>query len=155
MIEHDFRTKVARSPEEVFDFLVDLRNAPQWEPNCQEVEKTSDGPIGKGTTFRAKKGMGRLESEIVEFERPTRFASRDKGRGVSCGLDFRCEAASGGTNVSGRLWMEPHGVMRGVMVLFRPKMNRMLGELPDNLRRVIEAGAQGARPRVVHERRSE
>jgi Polyketide cyclase / dehydrase and lipid transport len=58
VIEHDFRTTVARSPEEVFDFLVDLRNAPQWEPNCQEVVKTSDGPIGKGTTFRAKKGLG-------------------------------------------------------------------------------------------------
>jgi Polyketide cyclase / dehydrase and lipid transport len=56
MMEHNFRTTVARAPEEVFDFLVDLRNAPQWEPNCQEVEKTSDGPIGKGTTFRAKRG---------------------------------------------------------------------------------------------------
>jgi hypothetical protein len=33
MMEHNFRTTVARSPEEVFDFLVDLRNAPQWEPN--------------------------------------------------------------------------------------------------------------------------
>jgi uncharacterized protein YndB with AHSA1/START domain len=83
VIEHDFRTTVARSPEEVFDFLVDLRNAPQWEPNCQEVVKTSDGPIGKGTTFRAKKGIGRLESEIVEFERPARFASRDQGRGMT------------------------------------------------------------------------
>ncbi len=139
MIEHDFRTTVARSPEEVFDFLVDLRNAPRWEPNCQEVVKTSDCPIGKGTTFRAKKGMGRLESEIVEFERPARFASQDKGRGMSCGLDFRCDAANGGTEVSGRLWMEPRGPMRGLMLLMRPKMKRMLGELPDKLRRVIEA----------------
>jgi len=139
MIEHKFRTTVARSPKEVFDFLVDLRNAPQWEPNCQEVVKTSDGPIGKGTTFRAKKGMGRLESEIVEFERPVRFASRDKGRGMTCGLDFRCDATSGGTQVSGKLWMEPHGLMRGVMLLMRPKMKRMLSELPGNLRRVIEA----------------
>jgi uncharacterized protein YndB with AHSA1/START domain len=107
VIEHEFRTTVAQSPEEVFDFLVDLRNAPQWEPNCQEVVKTSDGSIGKGTTFRVKKGMGRLESEIVEFERPARFASRDTGRGMSCGLDLRCDAARGGTQVSGRLWMEP------------------------------------------------
>jgi hypothetical protein len=35
--------------------------------------------------------------------------------------------------------MEPHGVMHGLMLLFRPRMNRMLGELPKNLRRVIEA----------------
>jgi carbon monoxide dehydrogenase subunit G len=139
VIEHDFQTTVARSPEEVFDFLVDLRNAPQWEPNCQEVTKTSDGPIGKGTTFRAKKGMGRLESEIVEFERPMRFASRDTGRGMTCGLDFRCDTKNGGTRVSGKLWMQPRGLTRGLMRLMRPRMKRMLGELPDHLRRVIEA----------------
>jgi carbon monoxide dehydrogenase subunit G len=139
VIEHNFQTTVARSPEEVFDFLVDLRNAPQWEPNCQEVEKTSDGPIGKGTTFRAKKGLGRLASEIVEFERPARFASRDTGRAMICGMDVRCDAKNGGTQVSGKLWMQPHGPMRGLMLLMRPRMKRMLGELPDNLRRVIEA----------------
>lgn len=139
MIEHDFRTTVARSPEEVFDFLVDLRHAPEWEPNCHEVVKTSDGPIGKGTIFRAKKGLGRLTSEIIEFERPVRFASRDEGRGMTCGLDFRCDPSEGGTLVSGKLWMEPHGPMRGLMLLMRPRMKRMLGELPDNLQRVIEA----------------
>jgi carbon monoxide dehydrogenase subunit G len=141
VIEHEFQTTVARSPEEVFDFLVDLRNAPQWEPNCQAVEKTSEGPLEKGTTFRAKKGMGRLESEIVEFERPARFASRDKGRGMECGLDFRCDARNGGTEVSGKLWMQPHGLMRGLVLLMRPRMTRMLDELPDDLRRVIEAQA--------------
>jgi hypothetical protein len=139
MMEHNFRTTVARSPEEVFDFLVDLRNAPQWEPNCQAVEKISGGPIGKGTTFRAKKGMGRLESEIVEFERPTHFATRDKGRGMTCGLDFRCNAKNGGTEISGKLWMEPRGPMRGLMLLMRLMMKRTLGELPSKLRRVIEA----------------
>jgi uncharacterized protein YndB with AHSA1/START domain len=140
-MEHNFRTTVARSPEEVFDFLVDLRNAPQWEPNCQEVEKTSDGPIRKGTTFRAKKGMGRLESEIVEFERPAHFATHDKGRGITCGLDFRCDGKNGGTEVSGKLWMEPHGPMRGLMPLMRLMMKRALSELPDNLRRVRESAA--------------
>jgi hypothetical protein len=139
VIEHDFQTTVARSPEEVFDFLVDLRNAPQWEPNCQEVEKTSDGPVEKGTTFRGKKGMGRLDSEIIEFERPAHFASRDTGLGMLCGLDFRCNPKDGGTQVSGRLWMQPQGPMRGVMLLMRRRMKRMLGELPDTLRRVLEA----------------
>jgi hypothetical protein len=46
MIEHDFLLTVARSPEEPFDFLIDLRNAAQGEPYCREAEKTSDAPIG-------------------------------------------------------------------------------------------------------------
>jgi hypothetical protein len=35
--------------------------------------------------------------------------------------------------------MEPRGPMRGLMLLMRLVMKRTLGELPDNLRRVIEA----------------
>jgi hypothetical protein len=100
-------------------------------------EKPGSGPLC--TTFRAKKGIGRLESEIVEFERPESFASREEGRGMRCGLDFRFDTKNGGTQVSGRLWMEPQGLMRGLMLLMRPKMKRMLGELPDNLRHAIEA----------------
>ena len=140
MIEHEFQTTVARSPEEVFDFLVDFRNEPQWEPNCREAEKTSDGPIGQGTTFRANmKGMGRVESEIVEFERPARFASQDKARGMSGRSEFRFDAKNGGTQVSGKLRMQPQGLMRVLEPLMRPRVKRMLGELPDNLRRGIEA----------------
>ena len=140
MIEHEFQTTVARSPEEVFDFLVDFCNEPQWEPNCREAEKTAEGPIGRGTTFRANmKGMGRVESEIVEFERPARFASQDKARGMSGRSEFRFDAKNGGTQVSGKLRMQPQGLMRVLEPLMRPKVKRMLGELPDNLRRGIEA----------------
>jgi hypothetical protein len=35
--------------------------------------------------------------------------------------------------------MEPRGLMRVLEPLMRPRMKRMLGELPDNLRRGIEA----------------
>lgn len=101
--------------------------------------KTSDGPIGRGTTFRANmKGMGRVESEIVEYERPARFVSQDKTRGMDGSSEFRFEATNGGTHVSGKLRMQPHGQMRVLEPLMRPKMKRMLGELPDNLRRGIE-----------------
>ena len=58
---------------------------------------------------------------------------------MTCGLDFRCDVKNGGTEVSGKLWMEPRGPMRGLMLLMRLVMKRTLGELPDKLRRVIEA----------------
>src|SRR5262245_32687295 len=83
--------------------------------------------------------MARLESEIVEFERPAHFATREKGPGVTCGLDFRCAAKNGGTEVSAKMWMEPRGPMRALMLLMRLMMKRALGNLPDKLRRVIEA----------------
>jgi hypothetical protein len=53
--------------------------------------------------------------------------------------EFRFEAKNGGTQVSGKLQMQPHGLMRLLEPLLRPKMKRMLGEMPENLRRGIEA----------------
>src|SRR5262245_36267940 len=112
MIEHEFQTTVARSPEEAFDFLVDLRNAPQWEPYCRSVEKTSAGPIGEGTTFSENMTWGRKEATIAAFERPARVASRETARGTDCGFEFCLEPKNGGTEVTGRLWMQQHGVLR-------------------------------------------
>lgn len=138
MIEHEFQTTVARSPEEAFDFLVDLRNAPQWEPNCREAEKTSEGPIGEGTTFREKLTLGHKDSRIVAFERPARFASQDKAPGTDCGAEFRFEAENGGTQVYGRLWMQQRGAMRVLEPLLRLRVQRALAELPEKLRTAVE-----------------
>lgn len=139
MIEHEFQTAVARSPEEAFDFLVDLRNAPQWEPYCRQVEKTSEGPIGEGTTFRENMTWGRKHAKIAGFERPARFATHEKARGTDCGLEFRFEANNGGTLVIGRLWMQQHGVLRVLEPLMRLRVKRPLGAMPERLRRGIEA----------------
>jgi uncharacterized membrane protein len=139
MIEHELRTTVERPQEEVFDFLVDLRNAPEWEPYCRTVEKTSEGPIGAGTTFRETMSWGRKDATIAAFERPSRFASQEKARGTDCGFEFRFEPKGGATQVTCRLWMQQHGVLRLLEPLMRLRTKRPLGEIPERLRRSIEA----------------
>ncbi len=139
MIEHEFQTTVARLPEEAFDFLVDLRNAPQWEPYCRVVEKTSEGPVREGTTFHESMTWGRKEAKIATFERPARFATQENARGTDCGCEFRFEPRNGGTLVTGRLWMQQHGVLRVLEPLMRLRVKRPLGEVPEKLRRGIEA----------------
>jgi Polyketide cyclase / dehydrase and lipid transport len=139
MIEHQFQTTVARSPEEAFDFLVDLRNAPQWEPYCRAVEKTSEGPIGEGTTFQEDMTWGRKEAKVASFERPAGFATQERARGTDCGVEFRFETKPGGTQVRGRLWMQQHGVLRLLEPLMLLRVRRPLGEVPERLRRGIES----------------
>jgi hypothetical protein len=57
VIEHNFRTTVARSREEVLDFLVDLRNALQWE-QLPEGRKDIGRPDRKGHDFQREEGVG-------------------------------------------------------------------------------------------------
>jgi hypothetical protein len=45
---------IARSPEDVFDYLADVGNEIAYNPDCVSVERLTDGPVGVGTKFRVK-----------------------------------------------------------------------------------------------------
>lgn len=69
-----FRTTVTidRPPGEVFAFISDFENEPKYQREVETTTKTSEGPIGLGTTFSdVVRVMGlRLKStyEIIEYE---------------------------------------------------------------------------------------
>ena len=69
---------IDRPVEEVFDFVVDERNEPQYNPRMLRAEKLTEGPIGVGTRFQATAKTGRgtatMEIDLTEFDRPRRFA---------------------------------------------------------------------------------
>ncbi len=70
---------IGRSIEDVFDFVVDERNEPRYNPRMLRAEKISPGPIGAGSQFRAEFSSFRRPSaisEITAYERPQRLASR-------------------------------------------------------------------------------
>jgi carbon monoxide dehydrogenase subunit G len=142
MIQHEFKATFERPPEEVFDFLVDFRNEPRWNPDCQSVEKTSEGPIAQGTTFSAKvKKVGWVDSEIVSFQRPTHCATRDKARGMEGGFEFDLQPKDGGTELTARMKMQPRGPMKLLEPVMRPMMKRMLNEVPERMQRGIQSTA--------------
>jgi len=64
-------TVINRPVEDVWNFVSDFRNAPKWG-FVKEVEQTSEGPLGFGTTFRhGAKVMGKrlvYEDRIAEWE---------------------------------------------------------------------------------------
>ncbi len=68
---------VERPVEEVFDFVSDPANMPQWVGYVAEAESSSGEPR-VGATFEIKYTYGRRVSditmEVTEFERATRFA---------------------------------------------------------------------------------
>ena len=62
---------IRRPIEEVFEYLTDLRNELSWNPQCRSMEKVGDGPVGLGTTFRAKwKQSPLIEVVCTAFDRP-------------------------------------------------------------------------------------
>jgi uncharacterized protein YndB with AHSA1/START domain len=140
MIEHQLEVMLEQPPERAFDFFVDFRNEPAWNPDCVTVEKTSAGPIGVGTTFTGKmKRIGPSESEIVALDRPGHCSVVDRSRGAEGTFDFYFTPQEGGTRVEVTMRMQPRGPMRLLEPLMARMVRRTLAGLPEKMRRGIDA----------------
>ena len=68
---------IDRPIEAVFDFLADGRNDRKFSPRVQQIEKTTEGPVGVGTVFESTvKDAGMTSTrafELTQFERPTKI----------------------------------------------------------------------------------
>ncbi len=78
--------EIARTPEDVFDYLSDLGNEVRWNPDCVSIEQLTDGPVGVGTRFRAKWKQGPVVfPEVTAYERP-RTWTYVNGGSIACVL---------------------------------------------------------------------
>jgi len=114
--------QINRTPEDVFGYLVDLRNELQWNPGVQSMEKITDGPIGVGTKFLAKWKQSQLiEVECIRFEYPRRWAYSNGGP-LAVVFDITLTPHGSGTLLASRFDVRPRGLMR----LFFPVVLREL-----------------------------
>ncbi len=66
---------IDRLIDDVFARLTNLESYGAWMPHTGlfgSCRQTSDGPVGKGTTFIDSSRMGRFRGEVTDFERPSR-----------------------------------------------------------------------------------
>ena len=127
MIKIENSTIINRPVDEVFEFLANSENNPQWQSGTQEVKKTSEGPIGVGTTYLSvSKLLGRRLESIVEYTayEPNK---RVAGKATSGPIPFQFEttfepAAEGGTKVTSG----GEGDAGGFFKLAEPLVARML-----------------------------
>lgn len=139
MFEIEVEGAFEQPSDQVFDYLADFRNELGWNPEVLSMEKTSPGPVGAGTTFSGKfKKVGRIDSEIVSFERPAHFAVVDRARGMKGAFEFRFTPTDGGSQLSLHVRMEPLGALRLLQPILRPSMKRQFAQLPEQMRRGLE-----------------
>jgi carbon monoxide dehydrogenase subunit G len=138
-IEAHGETMIRRSIEDVFDYLSDPRNEPLWLPGAKSVTMTSDGDPGLGAKFVGEyAGAGRVELELVEFERPSRVTFRADSKIVRFDDVVQLAPVEGGTRLQARMIAEPKGAMRMAGPLIGSTMRRQFASNWDHLRRALE-----------------
>jgi carbon monoxide dehydrogenase subunit G len=104
--------QINRSPEEVFDYCVDLRNELEWNPDVQSMEKVTDGPIGVGSKFLAKwKQSEQVEVECTRFNRPHGWTHVNGGP-LAVVFDAAVTPQGAGSQLAVRFDARPNGLLK-------------------------------------------
>jgi uncharacterized membrane protein len=145
MAKLEISTVINRPVEEVFAFVSNYENLPTWSSLSSEVKKTSEGPIGVGTTHRTVvKFLGRRlegEAEVTEYEPNRIYASKSKSGPFPVKNRLTFERVAGGTRVSLMTEGEPGGFFKLAEPLLVSMLKRQFDGDFANLKDLMEAHA--------------
>ena len=142
----DFDIPIDRPAHEVFAVIGDARNMPRWASEFESVEKTSEGPVGKGSTFKGKFNRGDKETpfEFEQFE-PDRVVGwhapairRGPGAIESTGT-LTLEPRDGGVVLHAAWRPKLHGSYRIMSPILRWAIKRERGRDLQKLKELVES----------------
>jgi uncharacterized protein YndB with AHSA1/START domain len=135
---------IARTPDEVFRVVSDVRNEPQWHTDVLEAQLTTQGEVAQGSVFDIKlkpaMGVDRGTISIVELEPPHRVVMRGRMGKMEPTVTHVVEPVPGGSRFTRQIDLS----LPFPMAVMTPLVRRMIGKANKgfvaNLKRVLEAG---------------
>jgi uncharacterized protein YndB with AHSA1/START domain len=116
MARIDGEILIGRPIGEVFDYVADQSNEPQYNPQMVRAEKITPGPVRKGTQFRsAVASRGRATEMLIEYtayDRPRLLESTTTMTQADINYTLRFEPAAAGTRMRWSGQVRPKGTFR-------------------------------------------
>lgn len=139
---------IQRPVEDVFAFVTDARNNPQWQSRSglQRTQQLPDGPVGVGTRIiEVWKFMGiesESTSEVNEYEPNRKYTRRSIGGSspIKEGT-FTFEQVADGTRLMARLHIQAGGLFAIAEPLLASNLQRGFDETFATLKAMLEEQA--------------
>lgn len=120
---------ISRPPEEVFNYLANFETTAEWDPGIVEAAKTSEGPVGVGSTFDLISDFRGREIPVTytmtEYEPHTRFVIVGQNQQFTGIDEIRFSPDGDGTRVDYTADFR----MNGIAKLFAPFMGGIFEKL--------------------------
>ncbi|MGB9376039.1 MAG: SRPBCC family protein [Mycobacteriales bacterium] len=133
---------VSRTPDEVFRYVADLRNEPNWHVDVAAVPPDTDGVpvVGKTYALKFKPFMGKTDGTFtaLEVEPGARVVYRGDFAGLQPRITYTVELVGEGTRFTRAVELHPSGLkvlMTPMMAFMVPRRNKVFVQ---NLKRVLE-----------------
>ncbi|MDN3242588.1 SRPBCC family protein [Glycomyces tritici] len=133
---------IARPPAEVFAYLAELENIPQWNHAIGETRRTSDLPVGVGSQYtqvRTIPAHAEESLEITGFEPDSRLAIRgDLGSFHGEITYLLAPAVDGATALTNTMDLQASGPTRLIAPLAATRVKNAVAANLDALKRHLE-----------------
>lgn len=138
---------IERPPEEVFAYVTDPQNIPEWVEAIREVHRETEGPPKEGERFTVALDTGLLgrrweqSFEVTAYEPPRRYSDRRKIGGPfqdEHTYNFE-EETGGGTHLSLTMEAHPSGFFRIFGPLLEKAIQRQVRKELGTLKDMLEA----------------
>ena len=116
-------TEIARSPQEVFDYVADATRLPEWQPSVEEAVADPPGLLQVGMTGREVRrvpgGRRTFRWEVTESDPGRRWGLRGIDGPVRAHVTVALAPTLGGagTHVDYAIWFEGHGIGKLIRLL--------------------------------------
>jgi carbon monoxide dehydrogenase subunit G len=144
MIEIDHTVTIARPLEEVWDFVSDPANNPQWQSGVELSDQSPSGPVKVGTRVRiVRRIMGQkieLVFETTVFEPNAQFAFKSLSGPLPISGSIAVVATDGGTELAYHATGEAAGVLGLGETIISGLVNKQIGADLRALKELLESG---------------
>jgi uncharacterized protein YndB with AHSA1/START domain len=134
---------LARTAGEVFRYVADLRNEPNWHVDVASVPPGTDPlpVVGKTYTVKFKPFMGKTDGTftVLEVDPGARVVYRADFAGLQPRITYTVEPVGDGARFTRAVEMQPRGVkvlMTPMMAFMVPRRNKVF---VNNLKRALES----------------
>lgn len=146
MFTSSTEVEIDRPIGEVFAFVSDARNRPQWDQGVDSEELTSPEPIGVGSTvrtgMRSRGGKRELNWRITEHQAPTHQLIESTEAPFPMVLRYELEPrGEEATRLAFTITGEPSGAMRLLQPLLARMTQANLNKAFPRLKRLLETGS--------------
>lgn len=130
-------TRIACSPEDVFDLLADLRNDTRWNGRVSRAELRNSEPIGLGSRFAIVNGGSPYEVTITGYERPSRLVLEASGQ-PDLTIAYTLTPAGDGSELGSDFDFRPRGALEVLFPLVAPMIRRDVPKQHASLKALCE-----------------
>jgi carbon monoxide dehydrogenase subunit G len=142
MVRYEHSIDITRPVHDVWEYLTDCENVPEWQSSAVSSHQVSNGPIGVGARLEDERRFlgrrARSEVEVTEFEPERVFTLHGISGPVRFTFRHRLEEHDRGTRLHVEAEADPAGIGRFVRPVIERAAEHELKNDFARLKRILE-----------------